>query len=192
MAQKSYKVNEAIEIVYQTLNSATGKTINMEVYDESHTLVAGGPTVLTELGTTGRYYGPFTPDAVGEWSVQIEESDGTGKVTKAFSVGTYNLVDVGSQADAIKTDTASISTSVDTVDGKVDTVDTKVSAVDAKVVDLDADVVTVDGKVTTLGTDVATVDTKISAVDTKVDNLDSDIVIVSDKLDGLVSPPMVG
>ena len=146
MAQKSYKVNEAIEIVYQTLNSATGKTVNMEVYDEGHVLVAGGPIVLTELGTTGRYYGPFTPDAEGEWSVQIQENDGTGKVTKAFSVGAYNLVDVGSQADAIKTDTASISTSVGTVDGKVDTISTNVDAVDAKVVNLDADVVAVDGK----------------------------------------------
>ncbi len=146
MAQQSYKVNEAIEIVYQTLNSAAGKTVNMEVYDETHALVVGGPIVLTELGTTGRYYGPFTPDAAGEWSVQIQESDGTGKVTKSFSVGAYNLVDVGSQADAIKTDTASISTSVSTVDGKVDAVDTKVVAVDAKIDNLDSDIVVIDGK----------------------------------------------
>lgn len=171
MAQKSYKVNEAIEVVYQAPNAATGITVNMEIYDEVHALVAGGPIVLTELGATGRYYGPFTPDTVGEWSVQIEVSDGTGKVTKAYSVGSHHLQDVGVQADAIKTDTATIDTAVGVIDGKINTIDTEIAAVDAKVVDLDADVV---------------------AIDTKITDLDADIVVIDGKIDGLNSPPMIG
>lgn len=113
MAQKSYKVNEAVEVVYQALNSQTGITINMEVYDETHIIVVGGPVALTELGTSGRYYGNFTPDAEGEWSVQVEQSDGTGKVTKAFSVGAHNIGGIGAIIDTMDTKVDDIGIKID-------------------------------------------------------------------------------
>ena len=150
MAQKNYKVGEAIEVVYQALNAATAATVNMEVYDETHTLVIGGPTVLTELGVSGRYYGSFVADTVGEWSVQIQESDGTGKVVKAFSVGSHHLQDVGATVDAIADDTTAIGTNVGIVEGKVDTANTKVDAVDAKIDALDVDIVAIDAKISGL------------------------------------------
>ena len=130
MAQKNFKINEAIKVFYQAPNSATGKTVNMEVYDETDTIVAGGPTVLGEIAATGRYQGSFTPDAAGEWSIQVQISDGTGKVVKSYSVGSYNVNDVGG--------------GVDTVDGKVDDVDSALTTVDTKVDSVDSVLTTVD------------------------------------------------
>ncbi len=187
MSQKNYKVNEAIEIVYQTTNGATGKTVNMEVYDEGHVLVGGGPIVLTELGVTGRYYGPFTPDAVGEWSVQVQESDGSGKATRAFSVGAYDLDDVGGQADAVKADTASIISDVAAVDTLIDGVVTDVAAVDTKVDTVDSKIVTVDGKVDTVDAKVVTATSKIDAVDTLVDGVVTDVAAVKSDTASIVT-----
>lgn len=122
MAQKSFKVGEAVEVVYQAQNAATGVVINMEVYDETHTIVAGGPTVLTELGASGRYYASFVPDIEGEWSVQIEQVDGIGKATKSFSVGARNIQDIGAKVDTIENSTTTLGTNIGIVEGKVDTV----------------------------------------------------------------------
>ena len=154
MAQKSYKVGEAVEVVYQALNAASGKTVNMEVWDESHTLVAGGPVVLTELGSSGRYYGTFIPDAEGEWNVQIQEADGTGKVVKAFSVGSHHLKDVGATVDEIKNDTSTLGTNVGIVEGKVDAADAKIVTATSKVDAVDAKIVTLDGKIDDLALNV--------------------------------------
>ncbi len=164
MADKAYKVGEAIEVVYQAGNAKTGATVNMEVYDEAHIIVEGGPIVLTELGASGRYYGPFVPDAEGEWSVQIQESDGTGKVTKAFSVGSHNVKDIGASVDTIENDVTTLGTNLGVTEGKVDTVSSKAD----------------------------TTHTKVDAVDAKIDTLDSSIVTLDGKVGGLDSPPMVG
>ena len=120
MAQKSYKVGEAIEIIYQTQNAASGVVVNMEVYDEAHIIVAGGPTILTELGASGRYYANFIPNAEGEWSVQIEQVGGIGKATKSFSVGIRNIQDVGAKVDIIDNSTTTLGTNLGIVEGKVD------------------------------------------------------------------------
>ena len=129
MSQKNYKVNEAIEVIYQAAGAKTGLTINMETYDEAHTLVAGGPTVLTEFGVTGRYWGSFTPDAEGDWSVQVEEAGGKGQVVKHYSVGSYNLHEVGS-------DVAAADAKIVTLDGKIDNLDADIVAIDTKIDDL--------------------------------------------------------
>lgn len=147
MASKNYKVGEAVEVVYQALNAKTAATINMEVYDEAHVLVPGGPIVLTELGASGRYYGAFTPDNVGEWQVQIEESNGDGKVVKAFSVGTKHLQDVGATVDSIANDTTTLGTNLGIVEGKVDTIDSAVAVLDGEVSALDSAIVVLDAKV---------------------------------------------
>lgn len=152
MAQKNYKVGEAVEVVYQALNAKTGATVNMEVYDETHSLVAGGPTVLTELGASGRYYGAFTPDAVGEWSIQIQEAGGDGKVVKAFSVGTKHLQDVGASVDSVQDDVTDLGTNVGIVEGKVDTLG---------------------GKADTTHNKLSACEAKIDVVDNKVDGLQS-------------------
>ena len=122
MAQKSYKVGQAIEVVYQAQNAASAVVINMEVYDEAHVIVVGGPTVLTELGSSGRYYTTFIPDAEGEWSVQIEQTGGIGKATKSFSVGSRNLQDIGATVETVENITTTLGTNLAIVEGKVDSV----------------------------------------------------------------------
>ena len=122
MAQKSYKVGEAIEVIYQAQNGESAIIVNMEIYDQDHTLVVGGPTVMTELGSSGRYYASFIPDALGEWSVQIEKFDGTGKAVKSFSVGGHNVHDVGVKVETIENSTTNLGTNLGIVEGKVDTV----------------------------------------------------------------------
>ncbi len=122
MAQKNYKVGAAIEVVYQAQNAASGVVVNMVVYDAAHVIVTGGPTVLTELGSSGRYYGTFTPDVEGEWSVQIEQAGGIGKTTKAFSVGIRNIQDIGAKVETIENSTTTLGTNLGIVEGKVDTV----------------------------------------------------------------------
>lgn len=125
MAQKSYKVGEAIEVIYQAQNVESAVVINMETFDASKTIVAGGPIVMTELGASGRYYASFIPDAEGEWSVQIEKSDGSGKVTKSFSVGQHNIQDIGAKVDTIDNSTTTLGTNIGIVEGKLDTANTK-------------------------------------------------------------------
>lgn len=128
MAQKNFKVGEAVEVIYQAQNAASGVTINMEVYDETHIVVAGGPTVLMELGASGRYYASFVPDEEGEWSVQIEQEGGIGKVTKSYSVGARNLQDIGATIDTIDNSTTALGTNIGIVEGKVDTANDKLDA----------------------------------------------------------------
>lgn len=120
MAQKNYKVGEAIEVIYQAQNAASEVVINMETFDETHTVVAGGPIVMIELGSSGRYHASFIPDEVGEWSVQIEQDGGIGKTTKAFSVGGHNVHDVGATVETIDNNTTNLGTNLGIVEGKVD------------------------------------------------------------------------
>jgi len=121
MSQKNYKKDEAIKVIYQAAGAETGATIDMEIYDESGAkdVVNFPDVVMSEIGASGRYEGSFTPDAIGDWSVQIQKNDATGKVVKHFSVGDYNVSDVGSN--------------VAVVDGKVDALDTKVDTVNSKI-----------------------------------------------------------
>lgn len=113
MAEKNYKISEPILVIYQAPNKATGLTITMEIYDETGAKdIPNFPDVaMTERGSSGVYDGSFTPDAGGDWAVVCHKADGTGQVLKHYSVGNYNIDDIGS--------------SLSTVDGKIDTVDGK-------------------------------------------------------------------
>jgi hypothetical protein len=58
---------------------------------------------MTEKGTSGRYIGSFTPDEEGEWEVHISHNSQTeGKVVKQYSVGKFNLNEVGDDVVVIK------------------------------------------------------------------------------------------
>jgi len=102
MAERNYKVNEVIDVVYQADKATSGLLdVTMEIYDETGAkdIVNFPDVVMTEVGTTGRYVGSFTPDAVGEWKIMIAYNSGSkGQVVKQYSVGNYNLDDVGSLA----------------------------------------------------------------------------------------------
>ena len=133
MAQGEYKINVPIEVTYQAPNSATGKTVNMEVFDETKTIVVGGPTVLSEIAATGRYYGSFTPDAEGKWNVEIEISDGSGKVVKQYAVAGHDVDSIGDAVVAVDSTLTTVGTAVGTIDGKVDTIGSVLTTVDTAI-----------------------------------------------------------
>jgi len=137
MAEKNFKIGESIEVTYQAGNGESGLTINMQVVKPDKTFVPGGPVVLTEIANSGRYYGSFVPSVEGEWSVQAERADGTGKMTKSFSVGTYHVEDLGNELILVK--------------GKLDDQDTNLGVVHTKVDDIKANT----GKIPTIEADIA-------------------------------------
>ena len=116
MAAGTYKNGVAIIYTYQAVGCATGKTIDSVVYDEAHADSSLGGS-LAEIGTTGRYWKAFTPDAEGEWIVVITNTtDGGGDVVKAYAVGGHDVDSIG---DAVAT-----------IDGKADTISTAATAID--------------------------------------------------------------
>lgn len=103
MAAGTYKNGVEIIVVYQAVNCATGKTVTMDVYNETH--VKDDPksvAEMTEVGTTGRYYAAFTPDAEGEWIVVMKNTtDSNGEVVKAFGVCDHDVDSIGDKVAAI-------------------------------------------------------------------------------------------
>ena len=118
MAEKNYKVDEEIKVVYQAPGAATGQVVTMEIYDEAGAKdpVDFPDVVMTEVGATGRYRGSFTPDDAGEWEIQIALASGDGQVVQQYSVGSYNV-------DAVGTIVSDLDTQLDTVEGKIDGLD---------------------------------------------------------------------
>jgi len=102
MGLRNYKVNEAIRVVYQATGTGSGLTVNMKVYDETDVEDVAQAAVMTEIGSTGRYVASFTPDAEGDWSVQVTDSDG-GEGVKHFSVGSYNIQEIGANLQSVET-----------------------------------------------------------------------------------------
>jgi hypothetical protein len=112
MADKTYKVNEMIDIVYQAAGAATGVVVMMSVYDEAGSLDAGQSGAMTEIGSTGRYKKSFTPDAEGLWLVQIDDAQG-GKVVKSYSVGITNISEIGATVTTINAKVDDLQTTVE-------------------------------------------------------------------------------
>ena len=128
MGDTLYKVDEAIKVVYQAPNAESGlNNIKMGIYDELSSESSDYPDViLTEIGSSGRYEGSFTPDVKGDWTAVIEKADGSGKVVKHYSVGAYNVNTLGENIDGVSTDVGAVDAAVVTLDGNVATLDTKV------------------------------------------------------------------
>jgi VCBS repeat-containing protein len=99
-------MGEAIEVTYQAKGATTGLTdVVMEIYDESGAkdIVTFPDVTMTEIGATGRYYGSFTPDAVGQWKVLIDSVTESGKMVKQFDVVSHNIDSIGNAVDSVKT-----------------------------------------------------------------------------------------
>lgn len=103
-----YKNGVEIVVTYQAVDEATGKTVTMDVYDESFALdAAKSVAAMTEVVATGRYKAAFTPDAEGEWIVVMKNTtDSNGAVVKAFSVGGHNIDGIGDAIAAVDTKVA--------------------------------------------------------------------------------------
>ena len=106
MAEKLYKVNEVIELGYQAPGAKSDLTIKADIYNPSKELVSVG-VPLQEVGSSGTYRGSFTPTIGGTWQVimytEVDSYTRDSQVTKSYSVGLYNLEDVGIAVDALQT-----------------------------------------------------------------------------------------
>ena len=103
MAQGEYKVDQEIEVTYQALNSQTGIVITMEIYDEAHAKDAVNfpDVVMTEIEASGRYFGKFTPDAEGRWTIIISDENAAGKVVKQYAVVGHDIDSIGDTVKGI-------------------------------------------------------------------------------------------
>lgn len=183
------KVNKVIEVSYQAAGSQSGLTdVQMDVYDEAHAIDAPKGGVMTEIGSTGRYYAAFTPDAEGEWTVMIDSVTAPGKIVKHYKVGARDVDSVGDD--------------ISTVDGKVDALnDLSSSDVDSALASYDAatgaEVATVDGKIDALN-DIAASDvtggTTVSSAESNIRGGSETLETVKTAVDAIVTvaPPMVG
>ena len=105
MGQGTYKVGEAIEVTYQAKGATSGLAdVILEIYDEAGAKdIPTFPDVtMTEIGSTGRYYGMFTPDAVGVWKVLIDSVTASGKMVKQFEVVSHNIDSIGDAVDSVR------------------------------------------------------------------------------------------
>lgn len=204
MAEKLYKVLEAIELGYQAPNKETGLVgIVAEIYLPNKQKDSTFPDVeLVEVGATGTYRGEFTPDAQGTWQVIMHKADGDSQVTKSFSVGAFNVHTVGEAVVAVDSAVGGVDTKVTAVDGKVDTVNTNMAkdatvakeatvakdstvAKEATLTMLDGEIDTANAAITTADGKVVAVDGKVDGVDSKVTTVDGKVVTVTGKVDTL-------
>lgn len=99
-----HKVDTALELVYQATGSVSGLTdVTLVTYDETHALDGTGfpDVILTEVGTTGKYYAAITPDAIGEWQFHIDSVTNPGKLVKHVTVVARDVDSVGDDVAAV-------------------------------------------------------------------------------------------
>jgi len=98
------KVGSPVDITYQATKATTGLTdVKMKIFDETR---APDPTnfpdvTMTEIGTTGIYYGAFTPDAAGVWAVKVDSVTKPGPQIQTIIVTVHDLDTLGSAIAAL-------------------------------------------------------------------------------------------
>ncbi len=100
------EVGKSVDITYHAAKHATGLTdVKAKIYDETRALDAVNfPDVtLTEIGVTGIYYGSFTPDVAGIWTVIVDSVSKPGPDEFTIQVGNYDLDSLGGTLDDVKT-----------------------------------------------------------------------------------------
>ena len=196
-----FKNGTAIIVTYQAANSTTGLTIAMDVYDEAHAKdVAKSIAAMTEIGTTGRYYATFTPDAEGEWMALMEKTvDHSGKVVKAFNVVGHNVDSIGDAVATVDTVVDGIQTDLDNAtDGlgalkiEIDANETKIDTVDTVVDGIQTDLSNGTDGLGALKTLINTVDTVADGLQTDLDNGTDGLGAIKTAVDAVSSPAMVG
>ncbi|MBE3101019.1 MAG: hypothetical protein IMZ47_01965, partial [Firmicutes bacterium] len=102
---KQFKLNEAIEFGYQAPNATTGLVdVVAEIYlpNKTKDIVNFPDIILAEVADTGTYRGSFIPNELGVWQVIMHLGSGDGQVNKAYSVGNYNLHEIGLAVDNLQ------------------------------------------------------------------------------------------
>ena len=184
--ERNYKVNESIQVMYQAAGAATSLTPLMEIYDETGVKdIVNFPDVnMTEIGSSGRYTGSFTPDQEGEWSVQISDVNG-GKVVKQFSVGKDNVSGISSKVSDLVDDVDTVSSDLQVVAGDIGSVSSDLTLVAGDVTSVSSDLQDVAGNIDNVQSDLQIVASDMNSVS-------SDLQVVAGKVDALESPPMLG
>lgn len=187
-----YKNGVGIIVTYQAVNSATGLTIAMDVYDEAH--AKDDPksvAAMTEISTTGRYYATFTPDAEGEWIALMEKTaDHSGKVVKAFNVVGHSVDSIGDAVGTVDTVVDGIQTDLDNVTDGLGAIKTAVDA-KAPASEYDTEMARVTANVATEAKQDI-VDTVVDGIQTDLDNATDGLGAIKTAVDDVKSPAMVG
>ena len=145
MGRRDHRVNDSIQVIYQAPNRSSGETVVVEIYLPSGVKDSSFPDfTLTERGSSGTYVGEFTPDSLGEWQAIIHLDDGSGQVTKRYSVGSYDVTGVG--------------VAVEDVESKVDIIDSVIDGMDTQVDQMDGQLDTIEGKIDSINTQVGSID----------------------------------
>lgn len=110
MALKNYAVGEVINVEYNTDSFKSGETVIMEIFDETFAkdLINFPDVTMVERTDEPIYDGSFIPDTQGEWLVVCYYGSDKGKRIRKFSVGGYNLDDVGQKIDTIEIQTTGL------------------------------------------------------------------------------------
>ena len=184
--QGLFKNGEVIDVTYQATKITTGLIdVTMKIYDETRALdgVNFPDVTMTEIGATGRYYGSFTPDAEGVWTVLINSVTKPGEVVKTFMVTAHNIDSVGDAIAALNNlSAAQVNTEVDSALADYDAptkaeLDSGLAALnDLSAADVNAEV----------DTALADYDAPTKA---ELDTTESNILTA---IDDLESPPMLG
>lgn len=108
---KGYKVNESIHFRIRCNGDPTTENPTVVVLDELdgvfETLTVGAG--LTQLGSSNIVKGTFTPDNIGEWTLEASDDNGLDLV-KLYSVGNHSISSNGAK--------------IATVEAKIDAQDT--------------------------------------------------------------------
>ena len=105
MSAPLYKVGNLIKVIYQADRASTGRTILMDVFDETLTLTSTADqtsSAMSEIAGRGRYRDTFTPDSTGDWIVLMQDSvNARGKVVAHYEVSSQDLDSIGNAIDDI-------------------------------------------------------------------------------------------
>jgi len=100
------EVGKAVDVTYHAKKHTTGLTdVTAKIYDESRAedAVNFPDVTLTEISTTGVYYGSFTPDAKGVWTVMVDSATKSDPQEFTINVGDYDLDSIGTTLDSVQT-----------------------------------------------------------------------------------------
>lgn len=92
------KVGSVVDVTYQATKEETGLTdVTLKINDETRSpdTVNYPDVILTEIGTTGRYYGSFIPDAVGAWTYTVDSVAKKGPLTRTVIVTNHDIDSLG-------------------------------------------------------------------------------------------------
>jgi len=192
MAAGTYKNGVAIIVTYQAVNVATGKTVTMDVYDETHAKdVAKCVAAMTEFAATGRYYATFTPDAEGEWLVVMKNTtDNNGEVLKSYEVAGHDLDSIGDAVAAI-TAAGPTKAEMDTAHGLLATPAQVATALETYNGPTMAEMDTGHALLATVAKQDI-IDTVVDGIQTDLSNATDGLGAIKTAVDALGSPAMVG